>query len=74
MEGAQSNMPALDSAPFLLGVNYWPRRKAMSGWSAFDAGEVRDEFDLIAEIGLKLVRVILRPARPRPCGLPGVPS
>jgi len=55
-------------------VNYRPRRKAMSWWSAIDAGEVHDEFDLIAEIGLKLVRVILRPARPRPCGLPGVPS
>ena len=30
MEGARSNLPALGSAAFLLGVNYWSRRKAMS--------------------------------------------
>lgn len=34
------------SEPFVLGANYWPRRKAMSWWSAFDPGEVRDEFAL----------------------------
>lgn len=45
--------------PFLLGVNYWPRRKAMGWWSDFDAGEVRNEFDLIRELGLKLVRIFL---------------
>jgi hypothetical protein len=25
--------PAGHEAPFLLGVNYWPRRKAMFWWS-----------------------------------------
>ena len=30
--------------PFILGVNYWPRRKAMYWWPDFDAGEVREEF------------------------------
>lgn len=45
--------------PFFLGVNYWPRRKAMEWWHAFDAGEVRDEFDLIADLGLAKVRVFL---------------
>ena len=29
---------------FTLGVNYWPRRKAMYWWTDFDAGEVREEF------------------------------
>ncbi len=29
--------------PFILGVNYWPRKKAMYWWSDFDAGEVREE-------------------------------
>jgi len=29
---------------FTLGVNYWPRRKAMYWWSQLKAGEVRDEF------------------------------
>jgi endo-1,4-beta-mannosidase len=45
--------------PFTLGVNYWPRRKAMYWWSQFDAGEVRDEFALIHELGLDLVRIFL---------------
>lgn len=44
---------------FTLGVNYWPRRKAMYWWSDFDAGEVREEFSIIREIGLKVVRIFL---------------
>ncbi|MDP2974928.1 MAG: hypothetical protein Q8N45_01820, partial [Anaerolineales bacterium] len=47
------------SSPFMLGVNYWPRRKAMYWWSDFDAGEVREEFSLIKEIGLNVVRLFL---------------
>jgi len=45
--------------PFILGVNYWPRRKAMYWWSDFDAGEVREEFSVIAELGMKVVRIFL---------------
>jgi endo-1,4-beta-mannosidase len=45
--------------PFILGVNYWPRRKAMYWWSDFDAAEVREEFSLIADLGLKMVRLFL---------------
>ena len=44
---------------FLLGVNYWPRRKAMFWWSDFDAGEVREEFAMIRAIGLSYVRIFL---------------
>ena len=47
------------SEPFTFGVNYWPRRKAMYWWSNFDAGEVREEFSIIREIGLKMVRIFL---------------
>src|SRR6185312_10074500 len=50
-------MPLSD--PFLLGVNYWPRRKAMYWWSDFDAGEVREEFAMIRAIGLTHVRIFL---------------
>ncbi|MGE5263915.1 MAG: glycoside hydrolase 5 family protein [Acidobacteriota bacterium] len=46
-------------APFVLGVNYWPRRKAMGWWSQFDAVEVREEFAVIRELGLTLVRIFL---------------
>lgn len=48
-----------EGQPFILGVNYWPRRKAMYWWSQFDAGEVRDEFALIASLGLGVVRLFL---------------
>lgn len=44
---------------FLLGVNYWPRRKAMYWWSDFDAGQVQSEFTLIRELGLDMVRIFL---------------
>jgi endo-1,4-beta-mannosidase len=44
---------------FVLGVNYWPRRKAMAWWSDFDADEVRAEFGVIADLGLDVVRVFL---------------
>lgn len=44
---------------FTLGVNYWPRRKAMYWWDNFDAGEVREEFSIIREIGLNVVRIFL---------------
>jgi endo-1,4-beta-mannosidase len=47
------------SEPFILGVNYWPRRKAMYWWSDFDAGEVREEFALMQEIGLNVARLFL---------------
>src|SRR6185503_15136906 len=45
--------------PFVLGVNYWPRRKAMAWWSRFDAAEVRDELAQIADLGLQVVRIFL---------------
>ena len=47
------------SEPFLLGVNYWPRRKAMYWWSHFDREEVSEEFDLIASLGMSVVRIFL---------------
>jgi endo-1,4-beta-mannosidase len=46
--------------PFLLGINYWPRRKAMEWWQRFDADEVREDFTLIRELGLGIVRCFLR--------------
>src|SRR6476660_2472102 len=45
--------------PFLLGVNYWPRNKAMFWWTDFDAAEVRDEFAMIRDVGLTHVRYFL---------------
>jgi endo-1,4-beta-mannosidase len=42
---------------FNLGVNYWPRRKAVYWWRDFDAGEVREEFSIIRDLGLNVVRL-----------------
>jgi endo-1,4-beta-mannosidase len=55
----RSVLGPLESDPFVLGVNYWPRRKAMYWWSDFDRVEVEDEFDLIASLGLNVVRLFL---------------
>src|ERR1043165_6163758 len=46
-------------SPFLLGCNYWPRKKAMYWWANYDAGEVREEFAIVKELGLKYVRFFL---------------
>src|SRR5690606_8961071 len=51
--------PTEASQPFLQGVKYWPRRKAMRWWSDFDAAEVDQEFGVIASLGLDLVRIFL---------------
>lgn len=45
--------------PFTLGINYWPRTKAMYWWQNFDAGEVRDDFALISDIGMTVARIFL---------------
>lgn len=48
---------SLERRPFELGINYWPRRKAMYMWRDFDLGEVRDEMAHIADIGFETVRL-----------------
>lgn len=47
------------SREFLLGVNYWPRMKAMYWWKDFQEDEVLVEFQQIRELGLELVRIFL---------------
>jgi endo-1,4-beta-mannosidase len=42
---------------FELGLNYWPRRRAMYLWRELDLGEVREEMAQIADIGFDVVRV-----------------
>ena len=46
-------------APFILGVNYWPRKKAMYWWSNFEEDEVKEEFEIIRSMGLRQVRIFL---------------
>lgn len=49
----------MENARFVTGVNYWPRKKAMCWWSQFDVSEVEDEFDVIASLGMEVVRIFL---------------
>lgn len=46
-------------APFLLGINYWPRRSGMYMWERFDLGEIREDFARIRSLGLSVVRFFL---------------
>lgn len=46
-------------ARFLLGVNYWPRTRAMAMWSRFDGGEIDEDFARIKALGLDVVRFFL---------------
>ena len=43
---------------FELGINYWPRRRAMYMWRDFDLGEVREDMERIAEMGFDVVRLL----------------
>ena len=44
---------------FTLGVNYWPRKKAMYWWKDFERAEVESEFAEIAALKLQVVRIFL---------------
>ena len=44
---------------FELGVNYWPRRRAMYMWRELDLGEVDDDMAHIASMGFDVVRVFV---------------
>ena len=57
---------------FELGVNYWPRRRAMYMWRDPDLGEVRDDMSHIASIGFEVVRVfvLMEDFLPRPMNVP----
>ena len=44
---------------FVIGVNYWPRKKAMYWWKDFDEKEVQEEFGEIEQLSLSVVRIFL---------------
>src|SRR5258705_3461393 len=44
---------------FELGLNYWPRRRAMYMWLEHGLAEVRDEMAQIADMGFDVVRLFL---------------
>jgi len=44
---------------FATGINYWPNSSAMYMWKRFDLGEIREDFAMIAGLGLDTVRFFL---------------
>lgn len=73
MSGAAGQpVPAeASAAPFELGINYWPRRRAMYMWQEFDVAEIRDEMAQIADLGFDSVRwfALTRDFLPSPNGI-----
>lgn len=53
-------MSQQDPRPFVSGITYWPRRKGLRWWEAFDRSEVCDELAHIAALGFQSVRFGLR--------------
>jgi len=49
----------MKSTTFELGINYWPRRRAMYMWREHDLAEVRDEMAQIADLGFDVVRLFV---------------
>lgn len=50
---------SVKKSDFYLGVNYWPRKKAMYWWKDFSEKEVEIEFRQIKSLNLSLVRIFL---------------
>jgi endo-1,4-beta-mannosidase len=44
---------------FILGVNYWPQRKAMFMWREFDRAAIEDDLATISGMGISSVRTFL---------------
>ncbi len=44
---------------FELGINYWPRRRAMYMWRELDLGEIREELAHCRDMGFSVVRYFL---------------
>lgn len=46
---------------FELGINYWPRRRAMYMWRELDLGEVKSELAHVRDMGFSVVRLFALP-------------
>ena len=54
-----TNLEGDDPQPFLLGANYWPRKRPMDLWKTFDIDEVHDDFATLSELGIDVIRLFL---------------
>jgi hypothetical protein len=59
---------------FIVGINYWPRRSAMSMWQHFDPTTIREDMATIADLGCSCLRIFLLwedfQPHPRRCSVP----
>ncbi len=60
--------------PFILGVNYWPRKTAMFMWREFDRAAIDEDMAMISELSLSCVRIFLlwEDFQPKPKNVPAV--
>jgi endo-1,4-beta-mannosidase len=49
----------MEEQPFILGVNYWPRRTAMFMWREFDKDVIDEDLSIISGLGLSYIRIYL---------------
>ena len=49
----------MDSSNFMLGINYWPSKKAMYWWKNWDRAEVEEDFAKIKKSGFDKIRFFL---------------
>ena len=59
---------------FVVGINYWPPRTAMSMWRHFDPATIKEDMATIAELGCSCLRIFLLwedfQPHPRQCSVP----
>jgi endo-1,4-beta-mannosidase len=59
---------------FIVGINYWPQRTAMSMWRHFDPATIKEDMATIGELGCSCLRIFLLwedfQPRPRQCSVP----
>lgn len=59
---------------FILGINYWPQRTAISMWRHFDPATIKEDMATIAELGFSCLRIFLLwedfQPHPRQCAVP----
>ena len=59
---------------FVVGINYWPQRRAMSMWRHFDPATIKEEMATIAALGCSCLRIFLLwedfQPHPRQCSVP----
>ena len=64
----------MEERPFILGVNYWPQRKAMFMWREFDKAVMDQDVAIISGLGLSCIRIYLlwEDFQPTPKTVPAV--